>query len=146
MNESGYLRKAADKEFYDEVKTVLALQEVGHEPDLLVTSRVPGEPVDRMLSDEQIERIHEQIEFAINHLRSIGIHLDVQENPNCLCYDTEDDKLYLIDLIRVPPKINPADHMWELAIDAWHYEQSAAFSSCREIDYEFPDWAKNSGR
>lgn len=59
---------------------------------------------------------------------------------------TQSSSRYLIDLIRMPPKINPADHMWELAIDAWHYEQSAAFSSCREIDYEFPDWAKNSGR
>lgn len=35
MNESGCLRKAADKEFYDEVKTVLALQEVGHEPEYI---------------------------------------------------------------------------------------------------------------
>lgn len=84
-NESGYLRKAADKDFYDEVKTVLALQEVGHGPEyighvtfeagplfpypegrvgFLVTSRAPREPVDGLLSDEQIEKI----EFAIKYV------------------------------------------------------------------------------
>lgn len=88
-NESRCFRKAADKDFYDEVKTVHILQEVGHGPEyishitfdagpffpypegrisLLVTSRVPGKSVNRTLSDEQIEKIHEQVEFAIKYV------------------------------------------------------------------------------
>jgi len=47
----------------------------------------------------------------------------------------------------MPPKVNPVDHMWDLAIESWHYEQSAAFGGpCHEIDHEVPYWAKNSAR